>query len=81
MEDGSVVEQDDKCNKTLVVHLPGFEDDLIIIHCEVVRKDPISAFRFIEVSGVLLDGHLTEPQVRDYVSHAGLPGLEDPEKG
>jgi hypothetical protein len=70
-----------KSPRTLVVYMPGFADDLIILHCEVRSDDPLTAFGFIEVSGVLLSGHLGVDEVRAYVSKSGLPNLEDPEMG
>ena len=51
--------------RTLIVKLPGtFEDDLVILHCEVSSEDPMSQFEHIEVTGLLTFGHLTVAEAR-----------------
>ena len=55
--------------KTLIVKLPGsFEDDLIILHCEVSSEDPMNHFEHIEVTGVLTSGHLTAKEAQERYS-------------
>lgn len=70
-----------KCPRTLIIHMPGFADDILILHCEVRADDPMNAFDFIEVSGSLVKGHLTVDEARAYFNKRGLPQLEDPEMG
>jgi hypothetical protein len=55
--------------RTLIVKLPGsFEDDLIILHCEVSSEDPMNQFEHIEVTGVLTIGHLSAKEAQERYS-------------
>jgi len=63
--------------RTLIVKLPSsFQDDLIILHCEVPQTDPMEAFGNIEVTGVLVIGHLTAKEAQERFS--ALSDMVDP---
>lgn len=69
MADSSCEDESTIRKRTLIVKLPSsFEDDLIILHCEVPSEDPMSCFECIEVTGVLVHGHLTAKQAQERFS-------------